>query len=215
MPALPPSDTMPTDSSSSRSSATRCSAERPRSPNTSRSPRTSCTRLSGLTRPSACELPPSSRIPVWHGRSRAASRSISPSANSASISSVDTSISSIPVQPDVMTSWAWYSSAGQADRTGLDAQRNVLAHQRDLLALGGEVGRAGQDPRIVAVGPEARGQHRRVAVVQFDVQRTALCRQRESADPAVRARAEDRRTSAVPAGRTSPVRDDAVWPPVR
>ena len=72
-------------SSSSRSSATRCSAERPRSPNTSRSPRTSWTRLLGVDPAERGELPPSSRSPVWHGRSRAASRSISPSANSASI----------------------------------------------------------------------------------------------------------------------------------
>jgi hypothetical protein len=62
----------------------------------------------------------------------------------------------------------------QADCTRLDPQRNVLADQRHLLALGREVGRAGQDPRVVGVGPEAEGQHRRVAVIQLDLQRTAL-----------------------------------------
>ena len=63
---------------------------------------------------------------------------------------------------------------GQADRAGLHAQRNVLADQRDSFALRGEVGRAGQDPRIVGLGPEASGQYRGVAVVQLDVQRAAL-----------------------------------------
>ena len=63
---------------------------------------------------------------------------------------------------------------GQTDRAGLDAQRNVLAHQRDSLALGGEIGRTRQDSRVVGIGPEARGQHRRVAVVQLDMQRPAL-----------------------------------------
>ena len=63
---------------------------------------------------------------------------------------------------------------GQADRAGLYPQRNVLAHQRDSLALGGQVGRAGQDPRIVGLGPETGGQHRRIAVVQLDMQRAAL-----------------------------------------
>ena len=62
----------------------------------------------------------------------------------------------------------------QPDRAGLDAQRNVLADQRDVLAFGGEIGRAGQYSRIVAVGPKARGQHGRVAVIEFDVQRAAL-----------------------------------------
>ena len=63
---------------------------------------------------------------------------------------------------------------GQADGAGLDPQRNVLADQRDSLALCGEVGRAGQDPRVVGVGPETGGQHRRIAVVELDMQRTAL-----------------------------------------
>ncbi len=130
VPALPPSDTMPTDSSSSRSRATRCSAERPRSPNTSRSPRTSWTLFCAFTRPSACELPASSRIPVWHGRSRAASRSTSPSANNVSMSSALVSSSVMPVQPDTTTSCAWYSSAARPTapaltRSGMSLLTNV------------------------------------------------------------------------------------------
>ncbi len=59
---------------------------------------------------------------------------------------------------------------GEPDRARLHPQRNVLADQRDSLALGGEVGRARQDPRVVGVGPEACGQNRGVAVVQLDMQ---------------------------------------------
>jgi hypothetical protein len=62
----------------------------------------------------------------------------------------------------------------QTDRACLDPQRNVLADQRDVLALGREVGRAGEDARVVGLGPEAQRQHRRVAVIQFNLERTAL-----------------------------------------
>ena len=71
VPARPPSETMPIDSSSSRSSAMRCSAERPRRPNASRSPRTSRTVLSGCSRPSAEPFDDCSTRPVWHGSSAA------------------------------------------------------------------------------------------------------------------------------------------------
>ena len=64
---------------------------------------------------------------------------------------------------------------GQAHRGGLDPKRNVLADQSDPPALGGKVGGAAQDPGIIAVGPEAGRQHRRVRVVELDVERTALC----------------------------------------
>ena len=63
---------------------------------------------------------------------------------------------------------------GQADRAGLDAQRNILAHQRDSLAFGSEVGRTGQDAGVVGIGTEPGGQHLRVAVVELDMQRAAL-----------------------------------------
>ena len=67
----------------------------------------------------------------------------------------------------------------QADRSGFDAKRNVLAHQCDELALGGEVGSAGQNPRVIGIGAETGGQYRRVAVVEFDVQRATLIADRE------------------------------------
>jgi hypothetical protein len=62
---------------------------------------------------------------------------------------------------------------GQPHRACLDAQRNVLGHQRDSLALGGEVCCARQNPGVVAVGTEAGGKDRRIAVVELDVQRAA------------------------------------------
>ena len=64
---------------------------------------------------------------------------------------------------------------GQADRAGLDAQRDVLADQGHPLALSGEVGRAGQDSRVIGVGAETGGQHSRITVVELDMQRPALC----------------------------------------
>ncbi len=63
----------------------------------------------------------------------------------------------------------------QAHRARFDAQRNVLADQRDSLALGGEVGGTAQDAGVVGVGAETGRQHAGVAVVELDVQRTALC----------------------------------------
>jgi hypothetical protein len=41
--------------------------------------------------------------------------------------------------------------------------------------MSGEIGRAAQDPGVIAVRPEAGGQHRRVRVIEFDVKRAALC----------------------------------------
>lgn len=58
----------------------------------------------------------------------------------------------------------------QTHRTSLDAQRDVLAHQRNQLALGGEVECARQDPGIVGVGAEAHRQHRGIGVIQLNVQ---------------------------------------------
>ncbi len=52
-------------------------------------------------------------MPVWHGRSRASSRSTTPSENRSSITERSTSSSVMPVQPEITTSWAWYSSAGR------------------------------------------------------------------------------------------------------
>ena len=44
----------------------------------------------------------------------------------------------------------------EADRGGLDAQRQVLGDQRDVVALVGEVARDGEDPGVVVAEPEAR-----------------------------------------------------------
>jgi hypothetical protein len=63
---------------------------------------------------------------------------------------------------------------GKPDRARLDPQRNVLADQRDSLALCGEIRGARQDARVIGLGAEPRRQHRRVAVIELDVQRTAL-----------------------------------------
>ena len=113
VPARPPSDTMPTSGSSSRSRATRCSALRPCSPNASASPRISWTDLSGRTRPSALPLGEVSTSPVWQGSSRAASLSKVPRSYSSSISPALTSSSVMPVQPESTGSSARYSSAGR------------------------------------------------------------------------------------------------------
>ena len=64
---------------------------------------------------------------------------------------------------------------GQAHRGGLDAKGYVLADQGNSLAFSGEIGGTTQDPGVVTVGPETGGQHGGVRVVEFDVQRTALC----------------------------------------
>ena len=120
------------------------------------------------------ELPPSSRIPVWHGRSRA-SLEVDLTLGEQRVDLLGGDVELGHARPaggdDVL---GVVFVGGQADRAGLDPQRNVLAHQGDSLALGGEVRRAGQDPRVVAVGAEAGGQHRRVAVVELDLQRAAL-----------------------------------------
>ena len=62
---------------------------------------------------------------------------------------------------------------GQAHRRGLDAQRHVLADQRDVLALGGQRPGHGQDPAVPGVVAEPRREHRGIGVVQLDPQGTA------------------------------------------
>ncbi len=165
---------MPTDSSSSRSRATRCSAERPRSPNTSRSPRTSWTRLAAVTRPSAWELPPSSRI-ARVARQVSRLGQVDLAVGEQGVDVVGRGLDLVHPRParghHVL---GVVLVGGQAHRGGLHPQRNVLAHQRDSPAFGGEVSCATQDPGVVAVGAETGGQHRRVGVVELDVQRAAL-----------------------------------------
>ena len=67
----------------------------------------------------------------------------------------------------------------QTHRAGLHAQRNVLAHQRDPLALGRQVGRTGQDARVVGLVAEAGRQHRGVTVVELDVQGASVVAHRD------------------------------------
>ena len=112
---------------------------------------------------------------MWQGRFRASTRSISPSAKSVSISSTATSSSDIPVQPDVITSWAWYSSAGRPTapaltRSGMSLETNVTR-----LPSAARLAATRQDPGVVGVGAEAQRQHRRVGVIQFDLKRSTLC----------------------------------------
>ena len=49
---------------------------------------------------------------------------------------------------------------GQPDRGGLDPQRQVLADQHDVVALGGQAAGHRQDARVVVAEPEPGGQHR-------------------------------------------------------
>ena len=75
----------------------------------------------------------------------------------------------------------------QADRRGLDPQRQVLGDQRDVVALVGQVARDGQDPGVVVAEPEARRQRVGVGVVELDAQRAALVADRHRlVEPAVR-----------------------------
>ena len=154
----------------------RCSAERPCRPKTSRSPRTTRTCLSGVTRPSADEPPPSSRSPVWHGSSRASSTSVTPSAKREDTSSGVAATSAVPVQPVVVTSWPWYSSAGRPTDAALTRSGMSLVTRVTGVGLGREVERAGEDPGVVLRRAEPGRQHRRVGVVELDPQRPALRR---------------------------------------
>ncbi|CAD5951264.1 exported protein of unknown function [Streptomyces sp. KY75] len=112
VPARPPSETMPTSGSSSRSRAIRCSALRPWMPKASRSPRTSRTLPSAVTRPSALPRSDWRTSPVWTGSSAASGTYSVSSVKSRSTCSPERDSSVIPVQPEsVMASSARYSSA--------------------------------------------------------------------------------------------------------
>ena len=92
----------------------------------------------------------------------------------------------MPVQPASTASCARYSSVSRPDRGGLDPQRHVLGDQADVAALGAQVQRDHHDPAVVAVVAEAGRQHRRVAVVELDVQRAAVLADRHRrVEPAV------------------------------
>ena len=93
----------------------------------------------------------------------------------------------MPVQPGVDGVVHAVLVGVQADRGGLDPQRHVLGDQADVAALGAQVQRDDHDPAVVAVVAEAGRQHRRVAVVELDVQRAAVVTDRHRrVQPAVR-----------------------------
>src|SRR5580658_10450699 len=68
---------------------------------------------------------------------------------------------------------------GQADRGGLDPQRQVLAHYHDVLAFGGQAAGHRQDARVVVPEPEAGREHRGVGMVELDLDRAAEGADRE------------------------------------
>jgi len=117
VPARPPRDTMPMLESRRWSIATRCSADRPRTPNTSRSPRTTAILPSRVTLPRAEPRGECRITPVWTGweaSTPGVARSPTTRPPSCHRSAISESVSSavvIPVQPDSTTCWARYSSA--------------------------------------------------------------------------------------------------------
>ena len=101
------------------------------------------------------------------------------------MSSPDTSIVAMPVQPESTACSARYSSAVMPERCRLHAHRQVLRDDRDLLAVLGEVHRDGEDPAVVVAEPHAGGQHAGVGVVQLDAQGAALADRDGEVEPAV------------------------------
>ena len=119
----------------------------------------------------------------------------------------------MPVQPASTASVHPVLVGVQAHRRGLDPQRHVLGDQADVAALGAQVQRDDHDPAVVAVVAEAGRQHRRVAVVELDVQRAAVLTDRHRrVQPAVRDPqvVED---AQRPAGRTSRAPGGCACPP--
>ena len=74
---------------------------------------------------------------------------------------------------------------GDAEGCRLDAHRQVLGDDRDLLTVLGEVHRDGQDAAVVVAEPHARRQHARVGVVQLDAQGAALADRNGEVESAV------------------------------
>ena len=62
---------------------------------------------------------------------------------------------------------------GDAGDRGVQPQRQVLADEDDVHAVGGKVGGDGEDAAVVAVAAQARGQGGQVAVVHLDAQGAA------------------------------------------
>ena len=174
VPARPPSETMPTSGSSSRSSAIRCSAQRPWRPNASRSPRTSWSCLSGVTRPSA--LP---RGRQQHdarcgtaGRGRGAGRAhLSRTARRHRRRS--TSSSAIPVQPDSTASSARYSSACRPTADALTRIGRSLETRVTSLPSPARLRATARMRESLSPSRKPGGQRRRVGVVELDAQGAA------------------------------------------
>ena len=81
----------------------------------------------------------------------------------------------MPVQPEVTTSWAWYSSAANPTAPALTRSGMSLLTSVTRLPSAARLAAQRQDACVVGLGPEAGRQDRRVAVVELDLQRTALC----------------------------------------
>ena len=172
VPARPPSETMPISSSSSRSIAIRCSALRPCSPNTSWSPRTSCTCLSAVTRPSAEPRGQCRTTPVWQSsRSGLVPRRVGVNPLAIRQATVSCShrcrhlllgqVERVHAGPAGVDGQLGAVLLGaQPDGRRLDPHRQVLGHDGDVVPLGREVRRDGEDPGVVVAQAEAGRQHR-------------------------------------------------------
>jgi hypothetical protein len=89
------------------------------------------------------------------------------------MSSPEIAMSAMPVHPLSTACSARYSSAWMP-RGGLDAHREVLRDDRDLLTVGSEVHGDGEDPRVVVAEAHAGGQNGGSGVGQLDTQRSPL-----------------------------------------
>ena len=158
VPARPPSETMPTSGSSSRSRAIRCSARAA----------VDAERLAVAAhqadllvrrRPGPAPLPrsESSTSPVWQGRSRAASRSSTPVVVQRRRGRAAVDLELGHAGPAGVDGELGAVLLGvEADGRRLDPHRQVLGDQRDVVALVGEVAGDREDPGVVVAEPEAR-----------------------------------------------------------
>ncbi len=185
VPARPPSETMPTSGSISRSIAMRCSAERPCSPNTSRSPRTSRYSPSPVTRPSAEPRSEWMIRPVLTGQpAHFVARGDLGLVEVADVVARD--VDRGDARPArIHRLLGEVLLRGDAEGCRLDAHRKVLGDDRDLLAVLGEVHRDREDAAVVVTQSHAGGEHRGVGVVELDAQRAVLADRNREVEPAV------------------------------
>ena len=164
---------MPTDGSARRSIATRCSAERPETSNSVCSPRTRWTRLSSWTRPSADCEPAWRATPVLHGSSRASSDVDHPVA----VQLVDEAGLDLELGEAgprrVRRQLVAVLVGLEADDARLQAQREVLRDDDDVVALQAQVLGDGEDAVVVVVGRHRRREAGGRLVVQLDAERAA------------------------------------------